>query len=624
MQLYLCNFSYVFTDQIADERSEWQLCGLLADHRKTITAVSWHPRNPDLLASAAEDQRVCVWSVSRQLILCSISLCRTPTLASWCSISANREVVSFSTASGPIQVWEPKEGSEPLQFRESHPYSRGLRLYRWHPSIPGRLAVAHSDARLTLYRENNGQVKSNWCPEFEGNNGCGELATGEILSMQWAECSPDYLLVNYSCGRLWLLDAVALQVISAFRLPAAACVTTMAWLPNAPGMFVTGDAGRGVLRVWTVGSKTALHNISLKDTGFHELCATRCQSFGTIDNQRSQTSPNSITVPAVPILCLFKDGGVGLYHLRSRHWVFNREHGHTETIFDCSFKPEDSDMLATGSFDGSIKIWRVDSLKCVASLPQARSIIYSLSWAPADLNCIVAGTSDGRVFVWDVTKSKILQQFSGHKKVKVYCVAWNQRDSRRIVSVGESCLCLVHEVSGQQLQAYAHPEPVYGCDWRDADTLATGCHDGRIRVFNVNSSEATAVLKAHAKKVFRVKWNPVYSDVLCSGSDDTTVRLWSVSRAQCLTVLKGHTDNVRGLAWCPELPFLLVSGSWDRSIRVWDARTGACLDSVRDHGADIYGQYSKYFVTCLIACDTEPFFFLYIDIFSFSRMIMNK
>ena len=44
---------------------------------------------------------------------------------------------------------------------------------------------------------------------------------------------------------------------------------------------------------------------------------------------------------------------------------------------------------------------------------------------------------------------------------------------------------------------------------------------------------------AHQKKVFRVKWNPVYEDVLCSGSDDASVRIWSISKAQCLAILVG-------------------------------------------------------------------------------------
>ncbi|KAF2351204.1 WD40 repeat, partial [Trinorchestia longiramus] len=302
-------------------------------------------------------------------------------------------------------------------------------------------------------------------------------------------------------------------------------------------------------------------------------------------------SRSDAVVPAVSVLCLFKDGGVGLYQVRRKHWIFNREHGHTETIFDCSFKPDNCDLLATGSFDGSIKVWRVDSLEAVSTVPNCRAIIYSVSWAPADLNCLVAGTSEGKVFIWDLTKGKVLQDFKGHKKNKVYCVAWNQKDSRRIVSVGESCTGLVHEVSGQQLQAYIHPEPLYGADWQDANTLATACRDGCIRVFNVlrSGSEPLTLLKGHSKKVFRVKWNPVMNDILCSGSDDCTVCVWSVSKAQCLSVLVGHTDNVRGLAWCPELPHLLVSGSWDRSIKVWDARSATCLDTVTEHGADIYG-----------------------------------
>lgn len=97
-------------------------------------------------------------------------------------------------------------------------------------------------------------------------------------------------------------------------------------------------------------------------------------------------------------------------------------------------------------------------------------------------------------------------------------------------------------------------------------------------------------ISAHVKKVFRVKWNPVYEDILCSGSDDSSVRIWSYSKAQCLNILVGHSDNVRGLVWCPEVPFLLISGSWDRTMRVWDARHAACLDVVLDHGADVYGK----------------------------------
>lgn len=38
---------------------------------------------------------------------------------------------------------------------------------------------------------------------------------------------------------------------------------------------------------------------------------------------------------------------------------------HIETIFDCQFHPDDADVLATGSFDGTIKVWDISSLKPV-------------------------------------------------------------------------------------------------------------------------------------------------------------------------------------------------------------------------------------------------------------------
>ena len=33
--------------------------------------------------------------------------------------------------------------------------------------------------------------------------------------------------------------------------------------------------------------------------------------------------------------------------------------GHIETIFDCKFKPDNPNLLATASFDGTIKVWDI-------------------------------------------------------------------------------------------------------------------------------------------------------------------------------------------------------------------------------------------------------------------------
>ena len=38
-----------------------------------------------------------------------------------------------------------------------------------------------------------------------------------------------------------------------------------------------------------------------------------------------------------------------------------------ETIFDCKFSPNDPNLLATASFDGTIKVWDVTTLHAVST-----------------------------------------------------------------------------------------------------------------------------------------------------------------------------------------------------------------------------------------------------------------
>lgn len=42
--------------------------------------------------------------------------------------------------------------------------------------------------------------------------------------------------------------------------------------------------------------------------------------------------------------------------------------GHIETIFDCEFAPHDANILATASFDGTIKLWDVATFTCVSTV----------------------------------------------------------------------------------------------------------------------------------------------------------------------------------------------------------------------------------------------------------------
>ncbi|GFX03951.1 WD repeat-containing protein 17 [Trichonephila clavipes] len=113
------------------------------------------------------------------------------------------------------------------------------------------------------------------------------------------------------------------------------------------------NAEAGVLRLWTVSKEKPQETFRLKHVGFKALCVLPS------DSAVASTTEASEKIKFVSrIVCLFFDGGVGVYNLRNSSWDFLKNMGHLETIFDCQFKPDDPDLLATASFDGTVKVWK--------------------------------------------------------------------------------------------------------------------------------------------------------------------------------------------------------------------------------------------------------------------------
>uniref|UniRef100_A0A8C5KNZ7 WD repeat domain 17 n=1 Tax=Jaculus jaculus TaxID=51337 RepID=A0A8C5KNZ7_JACJA len=199
----------------------------------------------------------------------------------------------------------------------------------------------------------------------------------------------------------------------------------------------------------------------------------------------SLTQNQAFSLPPGHVVCCFLDGGVGLYDMGAKKWDFLMDLGHMETIFDCKFKPDDPNLLATASFDGTIKVWDINTLTAVHTSPGNEGVIFSLSWAPGGLNCIAGATSRNGAFIWDIQKSKMVQRFNEHGKNGIFYIAWSHKDSKRIATCSGDGFCIIRTVDGKVLHKYKHPAAVFGCDWsqNNKDMIATGCEDKNVRVY---------------------------------------------------------------------------------------------------------------------------------------------
>nr|XP_034491784.1 WD repeat-containing protein 17 isoform X6 [Marmota flaviventris] len=547
-----CATLAIYIYQLDHRYNEFKLYAIMSEHKKTITAISWCPHNPDLFASGSTDNLVIIWNVAEQKVIAKLDNTKgVPASLSWCWNAD--DAVAFVSHRGPLFIWTisgPDSGV--TVHKEAHSFLSDICIFRWHTQKKGKVVFGHIDGSLSVFQPGNKNQKHVLRPEsLEGTD-----EEDPITALEWDPLSTDYLLVANLHYGIRLVDSESLYCITTFNFPSvAASIQCLAWVPSAPGMFITGDSQVGVLRIWNVSRTTPIDNFKLKKTGFHCLhvlnSPPRKKFSIQSSNKNHYTSSTSEAVPPPSLtqnqafslppghaVCCFLDGGVGLYDMGAKKWDFLRDLGHVETIFDCKFKPDDPNLLATASFDGTIKVWDINTLTAMYTSPGNEGVIYSLSWAPGGLNCIAGATSQNGAFIWDVQKGKMIQRFNEHGKNGIFCIAWSHKDSKRIATCSGDGFCIIRTIDGKVLHKYKHPAPVFGCDW---------------------------------------------------SQNNNSVRIWDYTQDVCINILSGHTAPVRGLMWNTEIPYLLISGSWDYTIKVWDTREGTCLDTVYDHGADVYG-----------------------------------
>ncbi|CAG0882842.1 unnamed protein product [Cyprideis torosa] len=107
--------------------------------------------------------------------------------------------------------------------------------------------------------------------------------------------------------------------------------------------------------------------------------------------------------------------------------------GHQQLINDVKFSP-DARLIASASFDKSIKLWDGRTGKYLASLRGHVSAVYQIAFS-ADSRLLVSGSSDSTLKVWKLSSRTLEGDLPGHAD-EVYAVDWSP-DGSRVASGGK-------------------------------------------------------------------------------------------------------------------------------------------------------------------------------------------
>jgi periodic tryptophan protein 2 len=160
--------------------------------------------------------------------------------------------------------------------------------------------------------------------------------------------------------------------------------------------------------------------------------------------------------------------------------------------------------------------------------------------------------------------------------------------------------------------------------------LASGADDGRIKIFDISSSNCLITFFDHTAKITGLEYALNKSNVLVSSSLDGTVRaydlikyknfrimttpkqtqliccsvdysgeivaagsldtynifVWSLKTGDLIDVLNGHTAPVSCLAFS-HINDILISGSWDNTVKMWELYTKKGISETYEHNSKI-------------------------------------
>jgi WD40 repeat protein len=239
-----------------------------------------------------------------------------------------------------------------------------------------------------------------------------------------------------------------------------------------------------------------------------------------------------------------------------------------------TFAPDARSLASVSSNNDAVRIWDPNVGKEIMNLPaDPGDPVLCLAYAPDGIKLAI-GRHSGKAELWDLKEKSIVQELK--LGAPVYALAFEQ-EGKLVALAGGNKIGLFEVDTGREVRAFnsksegtpaSMPAIASLAFSSDGKTLAAGCYDAVIRLYDITTGKEKKAMEGHGNVAYALAFSGD-GRTLASASFDKTVRLWEAYSGLQIAVYKGHIGPVTSLAYYKDGRGIF-SGSADTTVLQWD------------------------------------------------------
>ena len=520
---------------------EGKLLFTLTGHQDRVTDLTFAP-NGKFLASASADNTIRLWSIANDRVQPLHQIKGHQDWVTSVAFSPESDIIASASRDGKIEIWQ-LDGTK-IHTLSAH--QGWVNDVTFSPYITNRSANNQTESYYLLASSGEDGTIKLWSVNQNSSKQIQNIQ-GDEERVRQLTFSPDGSKIVAACEngivRLWrVADGSLLNYY-----PTKAEINDLSYSPDGQLLATAGANGR--VNIWNTDGiwQQTLHGHGgeILSLSFHPDGHTLA----------SASADKTVRIWQVNKPAFLADGG----------------------IYSIAVSPVSPETFATTGWNGKIDLWRKNpdnSRKLLLTLPGHQTTVTQIQFSP-DGNILASASWDKTVKLWRIKDGTLITTLEGHQDgINSIAFAWGKK-GYLLASGGADKTIKLWSIIDEQPQLITtltnHQDGIKTLAFNPKGTiLASGSYDKTIKLWS-REGELLQTLEGHNLAISTLVFSP-NGKTLVSGSWDNTIRFWQMNplskEVSWLETLKGHQNGVTGLNFNPE-GSILASSSADGTIKLW-------------------------------------------------------